>query len=233
MAVTITGSITNFDFAGGGSITTTVNIPVDCDLVLIAISYGAFTITPGPVVNSVTLGGSGVTAWPGSAIAVTNGVDFGRAVWYAMKSPPTGPAVTIDIQMSGGTNGHAVVIPLVGSHFTSWQGTANTNSNPASANVSTLGTGAQVGGLVLDTVGLADDVTTVDAGQTQLWNNGDATGRSCGSDKAGAPSVDMLWTINNPRPWAQSVVPVHPAITQPSLIGSFIPPLAWATRIRS
>lgn len=91
------------------------------------------------------------------------------------------------------------------------------------------------GELVID-ADSGDAITTAAAGggQTERGKTLVGLSKAYGSEAPGVASVAMTWTLDNPAAHWQAIgVSLKAPTGSPSLIGSFIPPLAWATRIRS
>lgn len=110
---------------------------------------------------------------------------------------------------------------------------ATGNVNDASPTTTVVSAGGE---LVVDHVASAVLLSaTAGGGQVERGKLLDAGGASVfGSEKIGAASVIMSWTLDAARHWCAIGVSLKPGfVGAPSLIGSFIPPLVWATRIRS
>jgi hypothetical protein len=233
MAVTVNGSATINNFAGG----TTVGSGVP-----ITFAYTAPSGTVGLVMIEVS--GSGTptvpTAFSYNAVAASlipntfsiSAASVQTSIWY-LPSPPTGSADTVSINYTQAITGGGVVIlvPLLGvSPTTPFQTTT-------SANISSDSTGTTAVSSVTPPAATANDLyigsvvfelgnaaTMSVNGGTQLTNTSSRGSLLAGTSSLPGNGGSLGWTSTADNPWAMAAV----AFLAPTSGGNTAP-IAWIT----
>ncbi|MGE5278071.1 MAG: S-layer homology domain-containing protein [Acidobacteriota bacterium] len=170
-------------------------------------------------VSSVTYGAQALTFIGGQSEGVGPVV---RAEIWALANPASGTD-TITVNLLASNRCVAGSVSLTGAtQDTSLLGFASNNANGVNSSPATVTLASSAGSLVLDTVAVRGDATSItpSGSQTQQWNLLTSAGASeifgGGSTAAGAPSVTMSWALGTNKLWAIGAVAVPQSGTPPT-----------------
>jgi len=160
-------------------------------------------------VASVTYGGTALTS-----IGAQNGAGNQNqaTLWYLI-NPPTGTA-NISVSLSGSSDVTAGAASFTGVNQTTPLGTLNSLSGTSTT--ASVVVSSAAGEVVIDAVAANGDAVSLTAagGQSVLWNTGTGTagGNVLGgsSNRPGASSVTMSWTLAASKAWGILAVPIKP-----------------------
>ncbi len=182
-----------------------------------SVTSNSFSFTPGAEVNLVvvafavfnTISGLSVT-YAGAAMTLLDSYTSGTlTIWlYYLVNPPAG-ASTVSASWTTSRNSSLAARAYKGVNTTNPFGTVAKNagtSTSASVNAASNPTELVIDAVVL---GALNNLNGVSGGQSQeyLTNPNISSG---GSNKAGAASVTMSWSLSTSSTWAIMAVPIRP-----------------------
>jgi hypothetical protein len=174
-------------------------------ILLVAVAVRSSSTT----VRSVTFGGAAL----GSVVSASAG-GYCRAELWSLLAPAPGTGQVV-VTLSGGGAAAAAALSYAGVDASS--PIVGTNAAHGIQGAVSLTVGGTAGGLVVDSVCAAATsapTATAAAGQTVRWNRPSGNLVGAGSDRPGAASVTMQWTLTVPAAlgWSIAGVALRPAI---------------------